>query len=188
MASVSSSEGQWRSSMIDSSRASSRAGEIPEMGSGMPTTSCPHSVNTLAGVRISSTISAPRDGRAEPKALHLVTSVGVEELELLVGLDAFGHHHQVEAVGEGDDRAHDRSAVRLAVDALDEGSVDLDGVDGHLGQVRQCAVSRAEVVDGTPHTEGAQLVQARDDLVDAFHEHALGHLELEQGGVQPRAS
>ncbi len=98
MASLSSSDGTWRSIMIDSSKASNRAGEMPEMGSGVATTSSPQSVNTLAGVRISSTISGCGHRRAEPKALHLVTTVRVQELQLLIRLDALGHHHQVEAV------------------------------------------------------------------------------------------
>jgi len=41
---------------------------------------------------------------------------------------------------------------RLTVDALDERTIDLDGVDRHLGKVRQGAVTRPEVVDRTAHT------------------------------------
>ncbi len=122
--------------------------------------------------------------RAETEALNLVATMRVQEPELFVGLDTFGHDDEVETVRKSDDRSHDGDAASLAVDALDEGPVDLDGVDRHLGQIGQSAESRPEVVDRTAHADGAQLVQAGDHLVDALHEHALCHLELQQRGVQ----
>ena len=48
--------------MIDSRSASSRGAEMPEMGMGITAGWAPHSVNTLAGVRINSRISASGSG------------------------------------------------------------------------------------------------------------------------------
>src|SRR5512146_2562404 len=70
-----------------------------------------------------------RHRRAEEESLHLVAAPRGEERELRIGLDAFGEHLEVEAVGERDDRFRDREASRVGRDLPHEREVDLQAVD-----------------------------------------------------------
>jgi hypothetical protein len=62
---------------------------------------------------------------AEEVALHQVAAVLLEQHQLLVGLDPFGHHRHLQAVGHGDDGARDRRVFRVLRQAADEAAVDL---------------------------------------------------------------
>src|SRR4051794_8742698 len=68
---------------------------------------------------------------AEQVALDLVAAVRAQELQLLVGLDALGHHAQPEGLGEGDDADGEGGGGGIVTDAElgYEGLVDLDLVD-----------------------------------------------------------
>src|SRR5580765_2150183 len=65
----------------------------------------------------------------ETVALDLVAAVGREQLELLLRLDAFGHHLELEVVSQTDDRERDHRVFRIGGDVADERVVDLESVD-----------------------------------------------------------
>ncbi len=80
-----------------------------------------------------------------------------KELEVLDRLDPFRDHPEPESVGEGQDRADDGGVVRVDRQVPDELLRHLEGVERQPLQVSERRVARAEVVDGEPHAEPAQL-------------------------------
>lgn len=74
---------------------------------------------------------------AEQIALDFVTAVLAQEVQLLMGFHAFGDHREVQAVGHGDDGAGDLRVLLAGRQAVDEGAVDLQDVDGELLEVVQ---------------------------------------------------
>ncbi len=71
----------------------------------------------------------------EQVALYLVATMLAQEVQLLVGFHALGDHRQVQAVGHGDDCAGDLRVLLAGRQAVDEGAVDLEHVDGELLEV-----------------------------------------------------
>ena len=61
-----------------------------------------------------------RDSRAVKVTLGLLAPEGVEDLELLNGLDAFRNRAQAVSSRQGNDRSDDCLALRLAAQAIDE--------------------------------------------------------------------
>ena len=114
-----------------------------------------------------------RHRAAEQVTLYFVAAVFAQEVQLLVGLHAFGDHRQVQAVGHGDNGAGDLGVLFAAGQAIDEGAVDFQHVDGEL------LVARAEVV----HRDAqAQVLQAGEDLqgfADFAHQDAFGQFQLQ---------
>ncbi len=72
--------------------------------------------------------------------------------------------------------------VRLA----DERAVDLEDVDGEAVQVGQRRVAGAEVVDREAHAERLEAVEALEVGVGVVHDRALGELDHEVAGLEPR--
>src|SRR5690242_16474261 len=98
-----------------------------------------------------------RDREAIP--LDLVAAVRREQLELLLRLNAFGHHFEPEAVSEADDRERDHRVFGVGRDVADEGIVDLESVDRKALQIRQARIPGAEVVDRDLHARVLQAAQ-----------------------------
>src|SRR5260221_5277151 len=90
---------------------------------------------------------------AEQITLILVALQLVENLELLLLLHAFGDDADAQAAAHGDDRAHDREALRRRADVAEESAVDLERIDAEMPDVPQRREARAEVVDGHPGAE-----------------------------------
>jgi len=67
---------------------------------------------------------------------------------LLVAFYAFGDYGEAEAVGYGDDGVDDGVGAAGVADAIDEGAVDLEALDGELVELAEGRVASAEVVDG----------------------------------------
>jgi hypothetical protein len=101
----------------------------------------------------------------------------------VLGLDALGHHAQVEVVRELDRRAHDRGVGGVDGHLDHERLVDLDRVDRQALEVGERRVARAEVVDAERQPDLAQAHQRRLGARRVGHQHRLGDLELEQLGV-----
>ena len=78
---------------------------------------------------------AGRHRAAQQVALHFVAAMLAQEFQLRVGFDALGNHRQVEAVGHGDDCPGDLRVLFAGRQAVDEGAVDLENVDGELLEV-----------------------------------------------------
>src|SRR5439155_23980503 len=62
-------------------------------------------------------------------------------------------------MGEADEVRGDRRVLRVVLDALDEGAVDLDHVDREATQLAERREAGAEVVDGDSHPEAVQLLE-----------------------------
>ena len=60
-----------------------------------------------------------------------------QHVELLLVFDAFRHGRRTDRTGEVDHCAHEGERCGRVVDLLDEGLVDLDGVDGERVQVTE---------------------------------------------------
>src|SRR4030095_5018783 len=67
-----------------------------------------------------------RHGSGEEEALTQPASAFAEEVQLLDGLDPLGERHHVEAVRELEERAHDRTRLRILMHLADERPIDLE--------------------------------------------------------------
>ena len=74
-------------------------------------------------------------------------------------LDTFGDDGEVQRLGEADDRAHDRLALGVPAETVDERAVDLQRVDREPLEVGERRVAGAEVVDDEVHAELADRVE-----------------------------
>ena len=84
-----------------------------------------------------------------------------------------------------DDGAHHGLAVRVAVEPVDEGLVDLDDVEREGAQAGEGRVAGAEVVDGQSDAEGLQLAKQRAARIEVLDERALGDLDQQRAGGEP---
>src|SRR5581483_7509996 len=119
-----------------------------------------------------------RQRRAEQEPLHHVAPVGLQELHLLDGLDAFGGHLEVEAVAERND-ARDERVLPAVGNALDERLVDLEPVEGQRRQRVERAVAGPEVVDRGVDAHLLQVEQRGACPVGVVLRQAFGQLELQ---------
>src|SRR4051812_1779594 len=87
----------------------------------------------------------------EVEALPEVAAERPQFGELQRRLDALGRHRQAERVTQSHDRGDDRGVVGIVTEAVDEGAVDLEGVDRQRLQVAERRMSGAEVVDAQTH-------------------------------------
>src|SRR5262249_24791261 len=129
------------------------------------------------------------DRPAEVPALGTVAADRAQPLRLDLGLDSVGGHYQTQAVPEGHQAGQDRLVGRVdrgGTQALDERAGELEPAYRQRLQVDQVGVAGTEVVDGQPDPELGQLVQGRQGLVVLVHDRALGDLQLELVGRQPR--
>ena len=75
---------------------------------------------------------------------------------LLVALDAFGDHLDVQVPRDGDDGAHDRQIARIGHEVADEAAVDFQRVDPPILEVAQARVTGSKIIDRDLDTEIAQ--------------------------------
>ncbi|MCY1276714.1 hypothetical protein D9M70_253820 [compost metagenome] len=118
---------------------------------------------------------------AEEEALHLVARVFAEEVQLFLALHALGDHHQVQAVGHGDDGAGDLRVLFAVGQAVDEAAVDLQHVDGELLEVVERGIAGAEVIHRHRQAEALQPGEGLHRLGDVAHQDAFGQLQLQAG-------
>src|SRR5580704_255437 len=89
----------------------------------------------------------------EKESLIDVAAHGAENSKLLFGLDALGHHFQLQAVRQSDDASHHGGGSTVGVvEILHEGAIDLEAVHREIPELAQGRVSGPEVVDGEPHS------------------------------------
>src|SRR5882757_92345 len=118
-------------------------------------------VRPAVAVRRIQQLANPAGGHwpAEQIALRLGhRAVGTDQLELLVGFDAFDHHRHPEIGGEPRHPAQQCQRA-VAVDSFKERSVDLDFLQWEVVEVAERRISRAEIVERDPHPEGPKLRQ-----------------------------
>ena len=112
---------------------------------------------------MASSASTASGGRrsGEQVALAEVASELAQLRELPVGLDALGDGDEAERVGEAHEVGGDGRVLRVVLDALDEGQVDLDDVDREAAEVLERREPGAEVVERDADAVVVQLLRAR---------------------------
>src|SRR5688572_21336269 len=73
------------------------------------------------------------------------------------------------------------------VNIPNEGSIDLDLVEGKTSQVAKRRVAGAEIVQRNPHSQFAQLMQHGNCLDATLQQNCFGDLKLEATGRQTSA-
>lgn len=89
---------------------------------------------------------ARRHRTCKSKALPNFATELCEHLMLLVGFNTFGHRGHAEFVGQRDNRTNQLLGRFVVVEPLDEGSIDLEGVEGKVSEIRERGVASSEVV------------------------------------------
>ena len=95
-----------------------------------------------------------KDGGGIQVALVAVVADFVQYVALLLRLDVFGQHRQIEAGGQLGDGLDDFAAILVFEQALDQGAVQLDLVKQRVLEIIDGGLAHGEVVDGQ---------QGRDD-------------------------
>src|ERR1700676_1290294 len=85
-------------------------------------------------------------GPAEEVALSFCTVLGLKECELFVSFDALGNHALLEILAHINYGAHDWRVIGIASDAVDEGLVDFQDINGKLLKIAKAGIARAEVI------------------------------------------
>ena len=100
------------------------------------------------------------DGGTEQVPLAHVAPEKVEDVALLLGLDAFGDGLEIEAPGQRGDRADDGSRVLVNGDVAHEGYIDLEVVQGQLFDITERGIPGPEVIDRDRDADVLELFQA----------------------------
>ena len=77
------------------------------------------------------------EGFGEEEALAVLAVLVAEGVALDASFDAFGHGFELEGLAEVEEAANDGGDLVAVGDAVDEGSVDFEDVDGELAEVGQ---------------------------------------------------
>src|SRR5581483_5581878 len=128
----------------------------------------------VVGVRAKERLDLVRGHRhADVVALDLIAAELLQEMHLLVVLDALGDHFQAEGVRERDDHRDDVARIAGVAHAHDEAAVDLQDVDRQARQVAERAVAGAEVVHRHLDAGAAQRLQLARAFLDVVNQHAF---------------
>lgn len=95
------------------------------------------------------------------------------------GLNALGDDTEAKTVRQLDGGGNQGGGAGVMGHGDHEGVVELDLVDGQVAQIRQRAVTGAEVVDGDPDTDVAQTGEDDVGQLAVDHEEPLRDLQLE---------
>jgi hypothetical protein len=93
------------------------------------------------------------------ESLHLATSPGPQQLELLASLHTFRYGDHAQFPRKPDDRPHDRRTLRVVHDQSDEFLRYLHPAGGISTQIVERGISRAEIVDGEPDAGSTETQQ-----------------------------
>src|SRR2546421_7263735 len=93
--------------------------------------------------------------------LNLIAELGAQETQLLVGLNTFRQHRQLEPAPNAKHRSNDGRRLFVGVNRLDEGTIDLDLVERECPQVRQRRVTGPEIVHRNADAKRLELTQRR---------------------------
>src|SRR5271165_1764992 len=126
-----------------------------------------------------------RQRPADQISLHLRATGATHDLQLLGCLDPFGCGFYSEGGAEARDCPDDRAS--LAADRGNEGTVDLDLVEGEAAQIAQRRIPGAEIVHGDADAERAELVQHAEYRLVVLQQRGLGDLELQSPRGKSRA-
>ncbi len=93
----------------------------------------------------------------EQKTLNFRTTEFAQTLILVNVLHAFGDYRKSEPVSHDDDRLNDHGVLSVRDHAGDEGTVNLDGINGQIPQIAERGVTRSKIIHGETDAEGAQF-------------------------------
>ena len=123
---------------------------------------------------------------AEEKALDFIALHGIERCELVRGFHAFGHHFEVETLGDTDDRMEERMSVAGCLEIVDKGFVDLEGGERKELEVAEGRVAGAEIIDGNGNPHFLEHEEHLAGLIGILHHHPFGQFEFEMVGGKAR--
>jgi len=106
---------------------------------------------------------------ARQVALHIVAAARFHEMHLFFRFHAFGHHRQVQVLGQVENGVADGRVLARFGQVLDEGAVDLQHGNGKALQVGQRGIAGAEIVDGDARAALRHLAE------DGFRVHGIDH-------------
>ncbi len=112
-------------------------------------------------------------------ALKVFTTLGGQKITLFPGFHPFGHHLQVQALGQLNDDACDRCVVWVAQDVGHKAFVDLELTQRQAFETRQRGITDAKIVNGQCDPERPEPTHFLNRDLHAVGQQALGQLELE---------
>jgi len=112
-------------------------------------------------------------------ALHRVTTELLQQGQLCVGLDTFGHHPDAEAVRQRDGGLDDGGVVLVETETVGEGAVDLEHVDGEPFEIRERREPRTEIVERETDARVVQVAQGAAGLWSIVDQRSFGELEID---------
>ena len=122
-----------------------------------------------------------RAGAREDEALDDIAAEIVEDGELFGGLGALGDDRHAETAAERDDAFEQPAGALRRLDLRHEDAVDLDLVEGQLGEIAERRIVRAEIIE---RQRDAQPLQAGENAAHAprgmIGEQALGQFDAQQ--------
>ena len=92
-------------------------------------------------------------------ALCLFTTCGDQEIDVRLGLDAFGDDFNFKRMGEIDRRPNDRRTPRIGWDRGNESLSDFQPADRVFGQICKRRIAGAKIVDSDADTYFSQTVE-----------------------------
>ena len=116
----------------------------------------------------------------EEIALDIVAILAAQEVHLHLLFDTFGNHAFFQTPRHGDHGADDNSLIRRVGDVADEGTIDLQDIDGEMFQVTQTGVSRPKIIDRQADPKVLEFTLDRRTSIGITHQDAFGQLQLEQ--------
>ena len=120
-----------------------------------------------------------RHGPGEVIALDDIAAHGLQGQQLFLGLDALGHHGHLEIIGNIDDELDHAHIPGLTEGVAHKGHIQLQRVNGQVGEHPQRGVARAEIIhlDTEAHAHAPQLAGGADDLIGVPRVGGLGDLQ-----------
>ena len=109
-----------------------------------------------------------------------------QESGLLDLLDPLGMHLHPHALRQGNDHSHNRRVIFITRQPGDEALVDLEFLHRQSLEPQQRRISRAEIVDGQPHTQLAQAMHLLQRHLRILHHCTFGHFQLQIRRIKPR--
>src|SRR6202046_1255852 len=124
----------------------------------------------------------------EEVALPFRAALDLKECELLLRFDALGNHAQVQILAQVNNGTDDCGVVSIAGDALDEGPIYFQDINGKFLKIAQAGVAGPEVIHSQVYTHRSELPEYRDRNFGIGHKDALGDFEVQVALFQTRFS
>src|SRR5258708_10605381 len=111
--------------------------------------------------------------------LRLVAAYTYEIVELCLGLHTLGDGGHVKCVRQTDDGRDERTAFAVGGKTGRERAIDLQRIDGQLGQAAQRGKPRSEIIDGDAYARSAQHSERMDARRGVADQCSLADLDID---------